>query len=276
MLKAINHWSFPSTMPLRDVFAHTRKAGYDAIELTLNNPDRVGFTLDSSEMEIREVGEIAQSHGIQLRSLSCGLMWDHSLSSPNPQVREKGRDIVKKQLEIASILGMDTVLVVPAYCTEEVTYDQCYDRSQEELAKLLPYAEQVKITIGIENVWNKFLLSPLEMIRYMDEIGSAFIKVYFDIGNVMLFGHPEQWIRMLGKHICKIHAKDFIRAVGNSKGFVPLLAGDVPWRAVMQALKDIGYDDVITAEITAYCESALQAVYDTSRHLDAIIRGESF
>ncbi|MDF2668544.1 MAG: xylulose 5-phosphate 3-epimerase [Paenibacillus sp.] len=274
MLKSINHWSFPRTMSLQQVIEHCSKAGYDALELTLNKPDRVGFTMDSTEAEIREVGRIAAEHGIRLRSLSTGLMGENSLSSPDADVRERGRSVVVKQLEIASILGLDTILTVPAYCNEEVTYAQCYERSQAELSRLAPMAEQAGVSIGIENVWNKFLLSPIEMARYIDELGSGAIRAYFDIGNVMLFGHPEQWIEILGSRICKVHAKDFRRAAGHYHGFVPLLSGDVRWPAVMKALRDIGYADTLTAEISAYAQSPLQAVYDTARQLGAIINGE--
>ncbi len=256
---------------MNEVFRHCALAGYDALELTLNKEDRVGFTMASTEAEMREIASLAEQSGIGLKSLSTGLMWDNSLSSPDQAVRERGRDVVKKQLEIASVLGLDTVLTVPAYCTEEVAYDQCYERSQEELAKLAPLAEQAGVRIGIENVWNKFLLSPMEMARYVDELGSDYVKVYFDIGNVMLFGHPEQWIRILGSRIAKVHAKDFRRAAGHYHGFVPLLSGDVRWKEVMRALGEIGYEDTLTAEISAYGEDPLQAVYDTARQLDAII-----
>jgi hexulose-6-phosphate isomerase len=273
MLIAINHWSFPRNMPMKEVFEHCRKAGIEALELTLNAPGREGFTMASAEREILEVKAMAEDNGIQLRSLSTGLMRENSLSSPDPAVRERGRDVIKKELEIASLLGMDTVLTVPAYCTEDVTYDQCYARSQEELAKVIPLAEQANIRIGIENVWNKFLLSPLEMARYVDELGSTHLKVYFDIGNVMLFGYPEQWISILGGRICKVHAKDFRRDAGNYHGFVPLLSGNVRWPAVIQALRDIGYADTLTAEISGYATHSLQAVYDTARQLKTILAG---
>jgi hexulose-6-phosphate isomerase len=271
MLIAINHWSFPKDMPLKDVFAHCRKAGFEALELTLNAPGRAGFTLDSTEREILEVKAMAEDNGIRLRSLATGLMREYPLSSPDPAVRARGRDVIRKELEIASLLGCDTVLVVPAYCSEEVTYDQCYARSQEELVKVIPLAEKANIRIGIENVWNKFLLSPLEMARYVDELGSEYLKVYFDIGNVVLFGYPEQWIQILGRRICKVHAKDFRRDAGSYHGFVPLLSGDVRWPSVIRALRDIGYTDTLTAEVSGYATQPLQAVYDAAHQLRAML-----
>jgi hexulose-6-phosphate isomerase len=127
------------------------------------------------------------------------------------------------------------------------------------------------VAIGIENVWNKFLLSPLEMARYIDELNSDFAKAYFDVGNVLQFGYPEQWIRILGKRINKVHVKDFSTKVGNITGFVPLLAGDVNWPAVVEALEEIGYDDVITAELSPYTIGPKQLPIDTARHMDVIL-----
>ncbi len=128
--------------------------------------------------------------------------------------------------------------------------------------------------MGIENVWNKFLLSPLEMARYIDEFDSPCVCAYYDVGNVLLFGYPEQWIRILGHRIQRVHVKDFKPAVGNYNGFVPLLAGDVNWTEVRLALQEIGYNDVLTAEIDPYASYPEQLIFDTARHIDVIIGGE--
>jgi len=275
MLKSINHWAFPQDMKMESVFEHARLAGYDALELNMGPTGAIGPNLASTTAELAAIKRLAESNGIALRSLSCGLMWEHSLSAPQQEVRERGQDIVSKQLEAAYELGMDTILTVAGYCTDEDTsYDLLEQRSMETIGKLLPHAERLGVTIAVENVWSKFLLSPTEMARYVDGFGSSSIGVYFDVGNVMLYGHPEQWIRILGSRIRKIHVKDFRRAVGNGQGFVPLLAGDVKWPLVMKALRDIGYTDTITAEVGAYSSYPLQAVYDTARQLDVLIHGE--
>ncbi|QHT62432.1 sugar phosphate isomerase/epimerase [Paenibacillus lycopersici] len=277
MLKGINQWCFPDGTDLDTLFTHSAKAGYDAVELNLYEPGGVGLTLDTTAAEAERIKRKAESHGIQLRSLSTGLMWANSLSAEDGEARARGRSIVEKQIQLAGAMGIDTVLVVPAFVKKDGDngYDVAYTRSQEELAKLVPIAEAHRVHIGIENVWNKFLLSPLEMARYIDELGSSYAGAYFDVGNVLNFGFPEQWIRILGPRIRKVHVKDFKPSVGNGSGFVPLLAGDVDWAAVRGALIDIGYADTLTAEISPYAANPYQAAYDTARHLDIILGGDA-
>lgn len=275
MLKSINQWCFQENTPLEEVMAVSQKAGYDAIELNLYASGGIGLTMDTTAAEAEKIGKLASDHGLQLRSLSTGLLWQHSLSSSDESVRAAGRRVVVKQLELAELLGIDTVLVVPGSVNRDTSYDQCYERSQQELRHLAEEAERRKTRIGVENVWNKFLLSPLEMARYLDEIGSSYVGAYFDVGNILLYGFPEQWIRILGARVFKIHVKDFLANVGNGNGFVSLLAGDVNWGAVRQALQEIGYTDTLTAELGIYAADPHQLVFDTSRHLDIIMGGNA-
>lgn len=270
MLKAINQWGFPESTPLEEIFKHCQSAGYDAIELNLNPAGGVGLTLDTTAAEAEEIARLARQYGLQLRSLSTGLLWGSPLSDRDEAKREQGRRIVAKQLELAGLLGMDTVLVVPGVVNAATSYEDCYRRSQEEIGRLLPLAEKLQVAIGIENVWNKFLLSPLEMARYIDEFQSPQVGAYFDVGNVLQFGYPEQWIAVLQQRIRKVHVKDFNTQVGNINGFVPLLSGDVNWPEVASALRDIGYEDTLTAELSPYAKAPLQMVYDTARHLELI------
>lgn len=273
MLKAVNQWCFPADTPLEKLLSVSSEAGYDAIELNLYAPGGIGLTQDMSAAEAEAVGRLAAQYGLKLRSLSTSLLWKSPLSSLDESVRAEGRAVVEKQLELAELLGIDTVLVVPGAVTPDVSYDQCYERSQAELRKLAETAQKRGVRIGVENVWNKFLLSPLEMARYVDELESPNIGVYFDVGNVLLFAFPEQWIRILGSRIFKIHVKDFKPGVGTGQGFVPLLSGDVNWMAVRKALDDIGYTDTVTAELSPYQADPYQLIYDTSRHLDIILGG---
>lgn len=276
MLKGIYQGCFPNDMPLEELFAISRKAGYDAVELVVHHADRVGLTLETTPSEAEEIRRLAEKHGIRLSSLSGGLVRKTPLSSPDEAVRTEGRRVTSKLLELAEAVGADTVLVVPGIVDQTTSYEDCYSRTRDELRKVAAEAERRRVRIGVENVWNHFLLSPLEMARYIDELDSPMIGAYFDVGNVLQFGFPEQWIRILGHRIFKVHVKDFSKRVGNGAGFVvPLLAGDVDWHAVRSALQDIGYDDVLTAEIHSYASAPLQAVYDTARHLDVIIGGES-
>ncbi|WP_010268623.1 sugar phosphate isomerase/epimerase family protein [Paenibacillus senegalensis] len=271
MLKSVNQWCFPANTSLETVLEVTRKAGFDAIELNLYEAGGIGLTADMGKEEVQEIGRLVASYGLQLRSLSTSLLWKSPLSSPDEKTRAAGRAVVEKQLQFANWLEVDTVLVVPGVVTPEVNYAECYERSQQELVKLAERAEHYGVKIGVENVWNKFLLSPLEMARYVDELNSPYIGVYFDVGNVLLYAFPEQWIRILGSRIFKVHVKDFKPGVGTGQGFVPLLAGDVNWQAVKSALTEIGYSDTITAELSPYAADPYQLIYDTSRHMDVII-----
>ena len=273
MLKGINQWCYPADTSIEKVFEYSRNAGFDAVELNLNGIGGEGFTLETTKEQAEEIALVASKYQLQLRSLSTSLLWQTPLSSPNKQVREQGIQVVKKMLEIASYIGIDTILVVPGTVTEEVPYDECYKRSQESLKQIIPTAKKYNVKIGIENVWNKFLLSPLEMATYIDEFQSDYVGAYFDVGNVLQFGYPEQWIRILGERIFKVHVKDFSRNIGNITGFVPLLVGDVDWPAVRQALEEIGYEDTLTAELRPYAVSPNTLADDTARHLDVIIKG---
>ncbi|TXL61084.1 sugar phosphate isomerase/epimerase [Cerasibacillus terrae] len=272
MLKGINQWCYPKGTPLEKVFEYSRDAGFDAVELNLNATGDVGITVDTTINEAKEIVKLASSYQLELRSLSTGLLWDFPLSDASESIRMQGRNIIKKQIEIARVMGLDTILVVPGTVNESTCYADCYNRSQEELKKLIPFAEEYQVNMGIENVWNKFLLSPLEMATYIDELDSDYVGAYFDVGNVLQFGYPEQWIRTLGKRIKKIHVKDFRMSVGNITGFVPLFAGDVNWEEVYKALTAIGYDDTLTAELTPYKIAPNLLAEDTARQIDRIIK----
>lgn len=271
MLKGINQWCYPDGTSLEKIFEYSYEAGFEAVELNVYEEGGIGLTMETAAQEAAAIVKMAEKYGLKLPSLSTGLLWKAPLSSPDENVREKGRSIVKKQIELAEAMGIDTVLVVPGVVNEETSYAECYERSQIELRKLAAFAEEKKVHIGIENVWNKFLLSPLEMARYIDEIESQYAGAYFDVGNVLQFGYPEQWIRILNDRIRKVHVKDFRTSIGNITGFVSLLAGDVNWAAVMKALKEIKYDDVLTAELSPYLIAPQELANDTARQMDVIL-----
>lgn len=271
MLKGINQGCFPDRISMDRLFAVSSDAGYDAVELNLGLAGGVGLTMETTVSEAEAIASMARKYSIKLCSISTGLLWTYPLSSPDDSVRKQGRKVVIKQLEIAELLDIDTILVVPGIVNDLTSYDECYDRSRCELEALTQEAEKRGVRIGVENVWNKFLLSPLEMCSYVDEFNSPYIGVYFDVGNVLPFGYPEQWIRILGNRILKVHVKDYRSGVGTGQGFVPLLAGDVDWISVRAALKVIDYRGVITAEVGRYKVNPFQTAYDTARHMDIII-----
>ncbi len=246
----INRWTLPPQLSLAECFTLAKRAGFDSIEI--NIADDGELTPATTEAEVKGLVQAASNAGIELSSLSTGLGWKYPLTSPDPAVREQGAERIKSQLQAAAWMGVDTILVVPGIVTPETAYDEAYDRAQSGLKALAPIAEKLGVSIGVENVWNKFLLSPIEFARFLDEIGSNHVGAYFDAGNILLYGFPEQWIRILGSRIKKIHVKDFRSDIGNRTGFCNPLQGDVPWFKVKAALDAIGYDGYITGEVDGY------------------------
>ncbi|MGI6706195.1 MAG: sugar phosphate isomerase/epimerase family protein [Clostridia bacterium] len=276
MKKGINVWSFPGAMNLTECMELAKKAGFEGIEPAFNETGEL--SLESSEKEILEIRKRAEDIGIPLTSLATGLYWSYSLTSEQKAVREKAKDIVRKQLEAAALLGVDTILVVPGVVgvdfmpgAEVVEYDKAYDYALEALQELAKDAQDAGVSIGVENVWNKFLISPLEMRNFIDKVGSEYVGAYFDVGNVISTGYPEHWIKILGKRIKKVHFKDYRRAVGTIAGFVDLLAGDVNYPKVIEELEAIGYDDYVIAEMGVYAHYPEQSVWNTSKAMDVIL-----
>ncbi len=246
----INRWTMPSEWKLADCFKAAKSAGFDSIEI--NIAEEGELRTDSTEAEVKAIVQSARSENIELSSLSTGLGWKYPLTSPDVIVRAKGAATIRKMLETANWMEVDTILVVPGIVNGEIAYDDAYERAQEVLKRVAGEAESRNVRIGVENVWNKFLLSPLEFARFLDEIGSANIGAYFDVGNVLLYGYPDQWIKILGNRIVNVHVKDFKSGIGNMSGFCNPLQGDVPWAKVRKALEAIGYDSYVTAEVEGY------------------------
>ena len=276
MKKGINIWSFPQGT-IRDSLTLAKKAGFEGVELALNGTGEL--SMQSTEAEIKEVKKTADDLGLALYSLSCGLCWDYRLSDDCKDMREKAKDMIKKQLDTAKILGADTILVIPGVVNVEfsmpekkVAYDVVYERALAGLNELKSYAESLQVNIGLENVWNKFLLSPMEMRDFIDKIGSDFVGSYLDIGNTLYCGYPEDWVRILGNRIKKIHFKDYRMQAGGLHGFVDLLAGDVDYPEVVKALNEIGYDGWVSAEmIPNYKHHTDAIIYNTSYAMDRIL-----
>ena len=278
MKKGINFWSFPAGVSLEEGMKIAKDAGFEGIEFCMNEDGELG--MKCSEKEILEVKRKAESIGIEINSLASWLPWEFSMTSDKPEHRIKAKDIVKKQIETASLLGADTVLVVPGYVgvdfvpgSEICEYDKVYERAMEAVCELSVFAEQARVNIGIENVWNKFLLSPLEMRDFVDKINSPYVGTYLDVGNVVLTGYPEHWINILGKRIKKVHFKDYRRDPGGFGAFVDLLAGDVNYPAVVDALEAAGYDGYCNAEMMPpYRHYPFQIIYNTSAAMDRILK----
>jgi len=221
-------------------FQAAKLAGFDGVEVM-------------SHFDRNEVLKARDITGLPIPSVCGSLHGKLPLSHPDPKVREEGLAGLKVTIEDAKAYGSDTVLLVPGRVSDTVSYDDCWNRSVEEIKKVIPLAEKLNVKIGIENVWNNFLLSPMEAADYVDQFQSSAIKFYFDCGNVLFFGWPEQWIKILGSRIAKVHIKEYSKKIadtqGKSAGFkVNLREGDVNWPAVMKALDGIGYSDWATIE----------------------------
>lgn len=276
MKKGISIWSFPPAK-LAESFALAADAGFEGVEVALDMEGEL--SLSSTERDYAAIRAAAKASGIELYSVACGLYWDFWLNDEDVAKRQKAKDIVKKQLEAASALGCESILVIPGCVNADFAdpnkvcdYAVAYDRSLEALLELKAVAEQYKVEIGLENVWNKFLLSPMEMRDFIDKIGSPFVGSYLDIGNVVQNGYPEQWVRILGDRVKKVHFKDYRKAAGGLHGFVDLLAGDVNYPEVMKALSDIGYDGWVSAEmIPGYTYHSEAIIYNTSLSMDKIL-----
>lgn len=277
MKKGISIWSFPAGT-LKESFLLAKDAGFEGVEVALD--EAAGeITLTTTEQELLEIKKQAEDAGIQLYSVASGLYWSYWLNSDDTAERQKAQDIVKKQLDTAAALGCESILVIPGTVNAEfaapgrvIDYETTYQRSLEALLQLKAHAEACKVEIALENVWNKFLLSPMEMRDFIDKIGSPYVGSYLDIGNVLANGFPEHWITTLGHRIKKVHFKDYRMEAGGLHGFVDLLAGDVNYPAVMEALNEISYDGWVSAEmIPNYKYHTETIIYNTSKAMDAIM-----
>lgn len=226
-----------------DRFKAAREAGFEALEV--NRPDA---------QSLDELLEARAATGMEIAGVICSTHWGKPLSSPDPAVVEAGLKGARLALRDAAELGCTRLLLVPGVVTREVRYDQCWQRAQEAIKKLLPDAEKAKCRIGIENVWNQFIMSPLEAARFVDELASPWAGWHLDLGNLVTYGWPEHWVRILGPRICNLHIKEFSRkkrdAEGLWKGFaVELGEGDNDWPATVKALAEVGYRGAAIAEV---------------------------
>ncbi|HTI71155.1 MAG TPA: sugar phosphate isomerase/epimerase family protein [Candidatus Limnocylindria bacterium] len=201
----------------------------------------------NSHMNQDEVLKARDATGLELPSVCCSTHWAKPLSHPSEKVREEGREGLKQALRDAKRYGSRSVLFVAGVVNESISYDDCYHRTQAEIRKVLPLAEELGVKIALENVWNNFLLSPMEAARYVDEFQSPAVGWHFDVGNVINYGWPEQWIRILGKRIVTLHIKEFSREkaekYGKGAGFnAEFLTGSNRWPKVMAALDEVGFD----------------------------------
>ena len=256
-----SYWIFDGgldgSLPIKSAMEQASKMGFEGIELGIASQGVL--THNTSQVECEEIVREAEKHGLEISGVASGESWTTSPTANDEDVRLKIIDFTQKALQVSHWLGSDAYLFVPGAVevfflpdAEVIPYDVCYQRASEAISQLVPVAEKLGVAIAVENVWNKFLLSPLEMREFIDNFNSSQVGVYFDVGNVLLTGYPDQWIRILGSRIKRVHIKDFKLSVGNADGFVDLLEGDVDFEAVKQALSEINYDGYVTAEMIPF------------------------
>jgi L-ribulose-5-phosphate 3-epimerase len=250
-------------LPWPERFAVARDAGFEGVELhTVTDPK-----------EADAIKAALAGSGITVHSIMNSDHWKYPLSSADPEVVTKSVAGMETSLRNAAFFGCDSVLLVPAVVNPETGYRDAWTRSQKVVReRILPLATELKVTVGMEEVWNKFLLSPLELARYVDELGSPYVKAYLDVGNMLFYGYPQDWIRTLGKRIWRMHLKDFKldRSAGKFE-WKNLGEGDVDWPAVRKAMADVGYTGWVTCEVQGGDAAYLK---DLGARVDRFLAGQ--
>jgi len=253
----------PKELSVLEKFKLARNVGFEGIEPnTIRKPE-----------EAQEYKEASQATGVKIHSIMNSDHWNYPLSDSDPEVVKKCIDGIKTSLQNAHDLGAETVLLVPAVVTPDVRYIEAYRRSQKYVNELIPLAQELKVIIAIENVGNRFLLSPLEFVRYIDEFNSPWVRAYFDVGNVVSNGFPQDWIRTIDKRLVKVHIKRFEPGAEHPK-FDPKdrRTQGIDWPDVRRALREIGYDGWVSVEVRPGDESYLR---ELSHRTDKIFAGEN-
>jgi L-ribulose-5-phosphate 3-epimerase len=253
----------PRAMSYAERFALAKQCGFEAVEMQT-------VTKDEEAAEIRDA---ARQAGLRIHSVMNSDHWRLPLSSSDPAVVSGSVKGMETSLRNAVLWGADTVLLVPAVVDATTSYQDAWTRSQRVIReRLLPMARDMKVTIAVEEVWNKFLLSPLEFARYVDDFASPYLKAYFDVGNVVLYAFPQDWIRTLGARIVKVHLKDFNFDRRNGRfTWKNIGEGDIDWPEVRRALVDIKYAGYVTTELSGGDAAYLK---DVSARVDRFLAGE--
>jgi hexulose-6-phosphate isomerase len=261
----------PSTAPLLKLLEPLKKAGFEGIQLGLSDPP-AELTLRTSDADVTRLARACRDAGLEPHSLvSVPRFFREEEADRKRSFAEAGR-----ALEVAAGLGARTILIHPGQLTPAVPYDDCWKFALEGLNSLKDRAASLHLRLGLENVWNKFLMSPLEFVRLLDEVNSPAVGIWFDVGNVVAVGYPEQWVRILGGgRLVGIHVKDFKRGPGDHfgtyDGFVPLFHGSVNWPAVMRQLAAAGFDDYLVTEVGLGRMPMPEALREISGQLDVLL-----
>jgi L-ribulose-5-phosphate 3-epimerase len=291
--------AFPIGLDLSSCFHLAKAAGFDGVELALENADPIlpeavndatemtqaieksvgldkprqgGLRFQSKSDDIDLIRSQAEAAGLSIPSVLTTQLFYYPLSSPIPVVSERAKAIVRKMIMATAQLGGDIVLIAAGMVTQDQPYQDTWKRSHAAIAELLPFAHQYGVSLAIENVWNKFLLSPLEFVEFIDSFEHPNVGAYFDVANVLTYGFPDQWIETLAQRVKQIHFKDYRLDIDNVHGFTYLMQGDVPWERVIQALERINYDGWIVVEVTPYSTHPDQVIWDSMAALHRLFK----
>ena len=275
MKTAVSFYTFDQNVNLREACEQAKKAGYDGVELCISETGELN--MKTTEREMQEIRRMANDMGLEICSVGAWNMWEHNLAGNDETEAAYASDIAKKQVEAAHAFGADAVLIVPGwvgtpFASGVVRYDEAYDNAQKRLSALAPFAEGAGVSLAVENVWNKFLLSPVELRRFLDDINSDYVGAYFDVGNIIYIGYPDQWIEILGERIKRLHFCDARFEQAGLGMFVDLFEGDVDFEAVMRAVKKVGYDKWDTVEfLPNYKRFPYQSIINARLSLQRIL-----
>ena len=245
--KAVKYGMVGPGKTVREKFDLLKKLGFDGVEI--DSP---------SGLDLKAANEAQKATGIKIHGVIDSVHWRDTLSHPDAAVRAKGLTALLGAIDDARTIGADTVLLVPGVVNKDVTYEQCYERSQAEVKKAIPAAEKAKVKIAIEVVWNNFITKPEQLVQYVDDFKSEWVGAYYDCSNTLRYGVPSaDWIRKLGKRMVKFDFKGYSKA----KGFdVRIGEGDEDWPEVLKALADVGYNGWATAEVGGGGEEHLRKI----------------
>ena len=287
MKKSINLWAFPypEKMTLRQCLQLAKDAGFDGIELNYDLESEL--SPKSGTPEFTQIRKMADEIGIQISGLCSFLFWPYPLTSNDPTERARGMELAGKMTQAAHDLGTENLLVVPGAVHmpwredhDPTPNDVCDRRAREAIGKLLPTAEKLNVHLNIENIFfNGFLMSPMEMVDFVDSFSSPYVQVHFDTGNIMEYQFPEHWIPILGKRIKNVHLKEFTKKGTDHslEAFRPLLDGTTNWPAVLEAFNQVGYDGYLTFEyFHPYQHFPEALVYQTADSLDRMLGIKQF
>ena len=281
LLKSLNYWSAPGgldgTLALKEFFSIAAKHRFPAVEVAIGETGELN--LETSQSECETILKMAERVGVQIASVASGIYWSRSLGDESSEARDQAADDLEKMIRITGWLRCNTLLTIPGSVDvfflpdrKPLAYEHVWKYATEGIKSLLPLAQECNVRLGIENVWNKFLLSPKEMAAFIDQFDSPNVGAYVDVANLLRNGYPQDWLRFLGKRVVGIHFKDYRLAVGTIDGFVDLLEGDVDWPDVIAAIREIGYEGPVPAEmIPPYRHFPEIRIANTSNAMDAIL-----